>query len=139
MQAALPKPVLQLHWFIGVVFLLVFVLQGQFMSHVYNGLQDLGDGHRMLFRSAHIYTLMAAGINLALSFANFSLNRFDQKLAWLASILAWQAPMFITASFFLESQSSQLQRLILPLSLYALFAATVLWAWLGFKVQFRQS
>jgi len=137
MQPALSKPVLQLHWFIGVAALLGFIIQGQFMAHSLDGLQGMEDGPRMLYRSAHIYTLLAAAINLAISFANFNLGK-SRYLAWLASVLALQGPLFIGASFLLESNLADLQRPVLSLSLYGLFGACALWALIGFKVQFRR-
>ena len=49
-----------LHLVAGILGLLLFVLQGQYMDHVHDHLAGMEDGPRMMFRSSHIYLLLAS-------------------------------------------------------------------------------
>ena len=52
------------HLILGLVVVVVFLLTGQFMEYMHNRL--LPDGMRMLYRSRHIYFLLAGILNLSL-------------------------------------------------------------------------
>ena len=54
----------RLHLIIGLTVVVIFLLTGQYMEYVHNRL--LLDGTRMLYRSRHIYLLLAGLLNLIL-------------------------------------------------------------------------
>ena len=51
------------HLFIGGLGLALFVLQGQYMARIL-GVANLPDAARMMYRSAHIYLLLASVANV---------------------------------------------------------------------------
>ncbi len=97
------------------------------MMQVHNALLDMSDGPRMLFRSAHIYTLLLAGLHLALS----SIGPIWRPLYWpmlLSSSLCTIGLLLVSYGFFAESFETNLNRPILKMGLFAVFGAAVLLA-----------
>ena len=56
----------KLHLIFGILIFVVFLLTGQYMDRVHNHLEGMDDGTRLLYRSRHIYILMAAMVHLVL-------------------------------------------------------------------------
>jgi len=54
------------HLIFGIAALFVFLLTGQYMALYHGHLRDMADMPRMLFRSRHIYILLASLLNIAL-------------------------------------------------------------------------
>jgi len=54
------------HLIFGALLLVIFLLTGQYMDRFHNHLAGVPDGVRMLYRSRHIYILLAALLNLTL-------------------------------------------------------------------------
>ena len=54
-----------LHIVVGAFVLLAFLLTGQYMDYLDIRSGALGDATRMMFRSRHIYILLAGLVNLA--------------------------------------------------------------------------
>jgi hypothetical protein len=52
------------HLIFGLAVVIVFLLTGQYMEYVHN--RQLPDGTRVLYRSRHIYLLLAGLINLVI-------------------------------------------------------------------------
>ncbi|MBB6520484.1 hypothetical protein [Pseudoteredinibacter isoporae] len=97
------------------------------MMQVHNALQDLADGPRMLFRSAHIYTLLMATVHLGLA----AIGPIWRPLYWpmiLASGLCIIGLLLVSYGFFVESFVTDLNRPLLKMGLFAVFGATVLLA-----------
>lgn len=97
------------------------------MMQVHNALLDMPDGPRMLFRSAHIYTLLLACLHLALA----AIGPIWRPLYWpmlLTSSLCTIALLLVSYGFFAESFEMDLNRPILKTGLFAVFGAAVLLA-----------
>ena len=56
----------RLHLIFGLLIFVVFLLTGQYMDRVQHHLAEMPDATRLLYRSRHIYILMAGLINLVL-------------------------------------------------------------------------
>ncbi len=101
----------RVHLAVGIAALVAFVLTGQYMDRVHAHLDGMADAPRMLFRSAHIYLLFAALLNLLLGVylrpAHAALGRALQ-LAGSAALLA--TPAMFTAAFFAEPWLPELLR-----------------------------
>lgn len=117
----------KLHYWIGALGIAVFLLTGQYMDIYHNHLVDMADAPRMIYRSSHIYLLMASVINLAVAL-NFSphKNGFGQKLQLIMSILVIVSPVLLLTGFFVEPSLSAFNRPYSRLALYALFGAGML-------------
>jgi len=109
------------HLTIGLVFLGVFLLTGQYMDRYLGHLHGMADTQRMLYRSTHIYLLWSALLNLALGlYLRPSTGRLRGMAQWLGSIMVLIGPPLLVIGFFYEPL---LQGLLRPLSRPAIYAA----------------
>jgi len=91
------------HLIIGLLFLVVFLLTGQFMEHHTPLMTSLPDGTRLLYRSRHIYILASAVANTLLGLYLTASNPGWRRLAQHSgSALFLLAPFLLTAAFMIE-------------------------------------
>ena len=109
------------HILVGVAGMLLFVLQGQYMGQTLL-VPELPDGERLMYRSAHLYLMLACALNIV---AGCYLPAVLGKLRLLASLLLLVAPLMLIYSFFAESTSPELQRPVTVFAMYFIFAATL--------------
>ena len=111
----------RLHLIFGVLVVVAFLLTGQYMDFQAPPVRELADeGTRMMFRSRHIYLLLAGLVNLGVG-AYFTSHRaaWRKALQISGSVLILLAPLLMTAAFFYEPTLGGLQR---PLTLPAVVA-----------------
>jgi hypothetical protein len=102
------------------------------MHHLHSHLENMADGPRMLFRSAHIYLLFASLLNLLLAtYGKPTPNPTNQaqtstRLQLCGSVLILLSPLLIGFSFFYESQQPNLVRPYARYGIYAALAGTLL-------------
>ncbi len=121
----LPQTLLVLHCLVGSIGILLFLGEGMYMMQAHNALQDMPDGPRMLFRSAHIYTLLLASFHLA--FASITaVWKPIFPLIIIASGLSFLSFIFISYGFFNESFAADLNRPISKLGLFSMFAVALI-------------
>ena len=110
-----------LHRIFGLLVILAFLLTGQFME--FHEVSKMDDGARMMFRSRHIFILLAGLINLGVGvYFVYWQQRWRKILQLAGSMLLLIAPLLLTAAFFYEPTLKGLQR---PLTLPALVALMV--------------
>ena len=115
-----------LNFAFGVVGMILFLIQGQYMDINYDHLKGMEDGPRMLFRSAHIYFLLASIINLCIGVYWEVRN---DKLIFIKNIISSIAiisPIFLLFGFFYEPFMEALLRPYSTMGLYALFGLGIL-------------
>lgn len=112
------------HLLVGGLGLLVFLLQGQYMARVV-GMEALPDGARMLYRSAHIYLMLASLANVCVGYY-MTPERAPNPLQRLTCVVLLTCPALLAWSFFTESASGSLERPIATYTLYLLFGSAVL-------------
>lgn len=112
------------HLLVGALGLLLFVLQGQYMARVI-GVEHLADASRMLYRSAHIYFLLACVANVSVGYymPRATPINFLQRLT---SVILLASPVLLIASFLTESTVDSLDRPVAKIALYLLFGAATL-------------
>lgn len=126
----------RVHFWYGIAGVVIFLLTGQYMHHVYDHLQDMPDAPRMLFRSAHIYFLLASILNLVMGlYFQPAEGRIWPRVQSVMSALLIVAPVLLLVGFFIEPFLSQLRRPYTDLGIEALFAAALLAAALGFRTR----
>ena len=111
----------RIHLWVGIISLIVFVLQGQYMAWGLGLLQAVPDGPRMMLRSAHLYLFLTGAINIALGSAP-EVSPPD-KLEKITSIIFILSPSALLVSFFVESYATNLNRPIAAITLQLVFAA----------------
>lgn len=100
-----------LHLSVGTAGLVVFILTGQYMHRVHAHLRGMPDGPRMIYRSAHIYILFAALLNLLLgAYLQLVPDRMIRTVQQVASVAVLALPAMFLAAFFTEPQLQELVR-----------------------------
>lgn len=110
------------HWLIGLLTLIAFPLTGQYMMHM-AGVPDLQEVPRLIFRSRHLFLLLAAVANLALS-----TSKPVSVIQRIASALIMLSPFLLIAAFFTDPARGLRSSQMFHLSMYGLFIAGVLLA-----------
>ncbi len=101
----------RLHLLVGTIALLGFLLTGQYMDRVHAHLEGMPDGPRLLYRSAHIYLLFAALLNLLLgAYLRLATRRGVRLAQQIASVAILSLPVLFAAAFFREPALSELER-----------------------------
>jgi hypothetical protein len=118
----------RLHLTFGVLVVIVFLLTGQYMDFQSPKVRELADeGTRMMFRSRHIYLLLAGLVNLGLGvYFTYRAARWRKLLQIAGSVLILLAPLLMTAAFFYEPTLNGLKRTFTLPAVVALFAGVFL-------------
>lgn len=116
------------HVVFGLLVVVAFLLTGQYMDRFHEHLRGMPDAQRMLYRSRHIYILLAGLLNLGLgTYLQPRPSRPARALQLVGSALIVAATCMLVAAFFREPPRADLQHT--PLSywaLHAIFAGTLL-------------
>lgn len=116
-----------LHQTIGIVVVIIFLLTGQYLEIYYPHMEEVGDGMRMLFRSRHIYILLAGLINIGIgTYFSYRKERWRRVLQLTGSVLVLIAPFLLLAAFFYEPLLPNLQRTFTLPAIEFLLAGTLL-------------
>jgi uncharacterized membrane protein YozB (DUF420 family) len=107
---------------VGLLTLLIFPLTGQYMRHV-AGVPHLDSVSRLIFRSRHLFLLLAGVANLALS--NSQPFHRAQRVA---SALILVAPLFLVTAFFIDPARGLNSSTVFRLAMYSLWIAGILLA-----------
>ena len=110
------------HWIVGLLTLVVFPLTGVYMRHVAQ-VPALDDVPRLVFRSRHLFLLLTAVANLALS--NTGPDRLAQRVA---AVIILISPFMLFAAFLIDPARGIRSSLLFRSSMFSLFAAGVLLA-----------
>ena len=120
------------HLIVGILGLILFVLQGQYMDLALAHLVGMEDAPRMLFRSSHIYLLLAALLNVVLGiYMRGNIRFLIPKLQLVVSSIVLVAPFALLAGFFLEPHLADFMRPYTRPALYALFGIGVILSLVG--------
>jgi len=112
----------RLHLAIGLAFVVVFLATGMVMRLRFPAAYAGDATMRMLFRSAHVYILFGALLNLALGIHLRVPERpRDRRLQLVGSLLLVAVPVLCTLAFFLEPAPGRLSRpFVVPAAAVAL-------------------
>jgi hypothetical protein len=110
------------HWLVGLLTLLIFPLTGAYMRHMAT-VPNLESVPRLIFRSRHLFLLLAAVANLALS--SSQPVRLAQRVA---ATLIMVSPVLLIVAFFTDPGRGLRSSEVFRLSMYGLFVAGALLA-----------
>ena len=112
----------------GLLVVVAFLLTGQYMNRFHEHLRGMPDGQRMLYRSRHIYILLAGLLNVGLgTYLRLRPARLARALQLLGSALVVAATCLLVAAFFYEPPLANPEHVPLSrLGLYGIFAGTLL-------------
>ena len=87
-----------------------FLLTGQYMDKFYNHLHGMPDGPRLLYRTRHIFILLAGLLNLALgAYFSYRVEPWRRTVQIIGSLLIFTASSLFFAAFFYEPNLTDLQ------------------------------
>ena len=119
----------RLHLAVGLAGVVAFLMTGQYMDRWLGHLAGMADLPRMLYRSAHIYLLFAALLNVLLGLSVHDHPRgWRRGVARLASVLILIAPVMIMIGFSTESRRTDFERPFVGFAIYGCFAGVLLHA-----------
>jgi hypothetical protein len=107
------------HLVAGLLGLIAFVLTGQYMELTFAHLRGMPDAPRLMYRSAHIYILYVALLNLLLGcYFRPLAGTAAQRMQLIGSLLVLIVPVLLLVSFFAESHNNPLSRPIAVIGIY---------------------
>ena len=124
----------RLHLWIGALTLLAFLLSGQYMDYLEVRTNALGETARVMFRSRHIYLLLAGLVNLGLgAYFSYRERGWRRGLQLVGSALVVAAPVLMSAAFFAEPTEPGLKRHFTLPAVVILSTGTLLHALSGMR------
>ena len=128
----------RLHLVVGAATLLAFLLTGQYMDYLEVRTNALGETARVMFRSRHIYLLLAGLVNLGLgAYVGYRGRGWRRGSQLLGSALVVAAPLLMLAAFFAEPGRPGLRRHFTLPAVVILSAGTLLHALSGMRAGAR--
>ncbi|HEX7317007.1 MAG TPA: hypothetical protein VF297_24110 [Pyrinomonadaceae bacterium] len=128
----------RLHLWVGAVVLLAFLLSGQYMDYLEVRTNALGETARVMFRSRHIYLLLAGLVNLGVgAYFDYRERGWRRGLQLLGSALVGAAPVLMAAAFFAEPVGPGLKRHFTLPAVVILSVGTLLHALSGMRSRVR--
>jgi hypothetical protein len=89
------------HLIFGVCIVLAFLLTGQYMDKYFNHLEGMPDGPRLLYRTRHIFILLAGLLNLGIgAYFTYRSETWRRILQLIGSLLVVAAPFLFLIAFF---------------------------------------
>ena len=91
------------HLIFGALIVVAFLLTGQYMDKYYNHLDGMADGPRLLYRTRHIFILLAGLLNLGIgAYFTYRIQPWRRTLQLLGSLLIFVASVLFLVAFFYE-------------------------------------
>jgi hypothetical protein len=115
------------HLIFGLLVVIVFLLTGQYMDRYFNHLEGMADGPRLLYRTRHIFILLAGLLNLGLgTYFRYRELRERRIMQILGSALILVATILLVAAFFYEPKLADLHTPLSHWGMYMIGAGTLL-------------
>ena len=111
MQTPAVKTVRKLHLVVGFMFAAIFLATGVYMAVGMPEINEDDHGMRMMFRSAHVYILMGALVNLVMGcYLSLEAPTAARRTQLVGSLLILISPLIFLIAFFVEPDVGRLDR-----------------------------
>lgn len=126
----------RVHLIFGMLILVAFLLTGQYMDKFYNHLHGMADGPRLLYRTRHIFILLAALLNLGIGayFTN-RIQPWQRTMQLLGSLLIFTASILFLIAFFYEPHLRDLHTPLSHWGTYTIATGSLLHVISGFATK----
>ena len=113
----------KIHLIFGVFVVVAFLLTGQYMDKLYNHMVGVPDAQRLLFRTRHIFILLAGLLNLGIgAYFAYRVEKWRRVVQLLGSLLIIVSSFLFVIAFFYEPKLSDLHT---PLSHWGTYTIAV--------------
>ena len=117
----------KVHLIFGVCVVIAFLLTGQYMDKYYNHMVGVADAPRLLYRTRHIFILLAGLLNLMIgTYFTLRIEIWRRAIQRLGSLLIFGASFLFVVAFFYEPNLSNLRTPLSHWGMYAIAAGVVL-------------
>ena len=114
------------HLIFGVLIVVAFLLTGQYMDKYHNHLVDMPDGSRLLYRTRHIFILLAGLLNLGIgAYFTDRIEPWRRTMQLLGSLLIFTGPLLFLIAFFYEPGLGDLKTPLSHWGTYTIAAGAV--------------
>ena len=115
------------HAIFGLVVVIIFLLTGQYMDRYLHHLHGMPDGPRMLYRTRHIFILLAGLLNIGIgTYFTSQTTKIRRLMQGLGSVLIVIATVLFAVAFFYEPKLTDLKTPLSHWGMYSIFAGTFL-------------
>jgi len=99
----------KIHLIFGACVVLAFLLTGQYMDKFYHHMVGVPDAQRLLFRTRHIFILLAGLLNLGIgAYFSYRIEMWRRMVQLLGSLLIFAASLLFIVAFFYEPNLNDL-------------------------------
>jgi len=117
----------KVHLIFGLFVVLAFLLTGLYMDKYYNHMVGVADAPRLLYRTRHIFILLAGLLNLAIgAYFTYRIQPWRRIMQVLGSLLMFVASFLYLLAFFYEPKLSNLHTPLSHWGTYTIAAGAVL-------------
>ena len=114
------------HLIFGALMVVGFLLTGQYMDKFFNHLDGMPDGPRLLYRTRHIFILLAGLLNLGIgAYFTYRIQPWRRTLQLLGSLLIFVASVLFLIAFFYEPNLGNLHTPLSHWGTYTIAAGAV--------------
>lgn len=115
------------HLIFGFAVVIVFLLTGQYMDRYLNHLEGMPDGPRLLYRTRHIFILLAGLLNLGIgAYFQYQRSKRARVAQILGSALIVVATLLFIAGFIYEPKLTELNTPWSHRGMYMIVAGTLM-------------
>ena len=117
----------KVHLIFGACVVLGFLLTGQYMDKYYHHMIGMPDAPRLLYRTRHIFILLAGLLNLVIgAYFTSRIQTWQRTIQFLGSLLIFVASFLFLIAFFYEPNLSNLHTPLTHWGTYTITAGTLL-------------
>jgi hypothetical protein len=115
------------HAVFGLVVVIIFLLTGQYMDKYLQHLHGMLDGPRMLYRTRHIFILLAGLLHIGIgTYFTSETMQMRRAMQVAGSVLIVVATVLFVVAFFYEPKLEDLNTPLSHWGMYAIFGGTFL-------------
>ena len=115
------------HVIFGLIAVVIFLLTGQYMDHYLGHLEGMPDGPRMLYRTRHIFILLAGLLNLGIgAYFTWRTSHAGRVTQVIGSALIVLATVLFLVGFIYEPKLAGLDTPYSHWGMYLILAGTLL-------------
>jgi hypothetical protein len=117
----------KVHLIFGAFVVVGFLLTGQYMDKFYHHMVGVPDAQRLLYRTRHIFILLAGLLNLGIgAYFSYRIETWRRTMQLVGSLLIFAASFLFIIAFFYEPHLNDLHTPLSHWGTYTIASGTLL-------------